>query len=90
MTLVSELKGRFGVEPILRVLKIAAVADVLDAAVPTDASRRLLDVGTGTGLVVEALLGRFGAGRAGLAPSGISTRPDRGERGSYTCAMCGP
>ncbi|MGW0242255.1 class I SAM-dependent methyltransferase [Micromonospora chalcea] len=37
----------------------ATVADVLDAAVPTGEPRRLLDVGTGTGLVVEALLGRF-------------------------------
>lgn len=33
----------------------ATVADVLDAAVPAGAPRRLLDVGTGTGLVVEAL-----------------------------------
>lgn len=37
----------------------AIVADVLDAAVPDCQPRRLLDVGTGTGLVVEALLGRF-------------------------------
>ncbi|WP_025616835.1 class I SAM-dependent methyltransferase [Salinispora cortesiana] len=37
----------------------ATVADVLDAAVPDCQPRRLLDVGTGTGLVVEALLGRF-------------------------------
>jgi trans-aconitate methyltransferase len=36
-----------------------SVADVLDAAVAETAPRRLLDVGTGTGLVVEALLGRF-------------------------------
>jgi trans-aconitate methyltransferase len=35
------------------------VADVLDAAAPTGTRRRLLDVGTGTGLVVEAPLGRF-------------------------------
>jgi len=35
------------------------VADVLDAAVAEGKPRRLLDVGTGTGLVVEALLGRF-------------------------------
>lgn len=35
------------------------VADVLDAAVADGTPRRLLDVGTGTGLVVEALLGRF-------------------------------
>ncbi len=35
------------------------VADVLDAAAPNGTPRRLLDVGTGTGLVVEALLGRF-------------------------------
>ncbi|HUZ51396.1 MAG TPA: methyltransferase domain-containing protein [Streptosporangiaceae bacterium] len=36
-----------------------SVADVLDAAVAGSTPRRLLDVGTGTGLVVEALLGRF-------------------------------
>lgn len=35
------------------------VADLLDAAVPARSPRRLLDVGTGTGLVVEALHGRF-------------------------------
>jgi trans-aconitate methyltransferase len=36
------------------------VAAVLDQAAPqADGPRRLLDVGTGTGLVVEALLGRF-------------------------------
>jgi trans-aconitate methyltransferase len=35
------------------------VADILDAAV-SGGRRRLLDIGTGTGLVVEALLGRFG------------------------------
>ncbi|MFM9542568.1 class I SAM-dependent methyltransferase [Streptomyces turgidiscabies] len=37
----------------------AEVADVLDRATATDRPRRLLDVGTGTGLVVEALLDRF-------------------------------
>ena len=36
-----------------------SVADVLDAAVERRAPRRLLDIGTGTGLVVEALFGRF-------------------------------
>lgn len=36
-----------------------AVAEILDAAAPEGRPRRLLDVGTGTGLVVEALLGRF-------------------------------
>lgn len=35
------------------------VADVLDAATPRTSPRRLLDVGTGTGLVVEALIDRF-------------------------------
>lgn len=35
------------------------VVDVLDAAVAESAPRRLLDVGTGTGLVVEAMLQRF-------------------------------
>jgi trans-aconitate methyltransferase len=37
----------------------AEVADVLDRATITNRPRRLLDVGTGTGLVVEALLNRF-------------------------------
>jgi predicted TPR repeat methyltransferase len=32
-----------------------SVADVLDAAVAETTPRRLLDLGTGTGLVVEAL-----------------------------------
>lgn len=36
-----------------------SVADILDAAAPSCSPRRLLDVGTGTGLVVEALLSRF-------------------------------
>ena len=35
------------------------VAVVLDQAAPQSSLRRLLDVGTGTGLVAEALLGRF-------------------------------
>jgi trans-aconitate methyltransferase len=35
------------------------VADVLAAAVARSGGRRLLDVGTGTGLVVDALLGTF-------------------------------
>jgi trans-aconitate methyltransferase len=35
------------------------VADILAGAVGDSKPRRLLDVGTGTGLVVEALLGRF-------------------------------
>lgn len=35
------------------------VADVLNTAASHRAPRRLLDVGTGTGLVAEALLGRF-------------------------------
>lgn len=37
----------------------AEVADVLEAAAPAGSPRRLLDIGTGTGLVVEALRGRF-------------------------------
>lgn len=36
-----------------------SVADVLDAAAAGGIPRRLLDIGTGTGLVAEALLGRF-------------------------------
>jgi methylase of polypeptide subunit release factors len=36
-----------------------SVAAVLDAAAPHGSPRRLLDVGTGTGLVVQALLGRL-------------------------------
>ncbi|MFF3072808.1 class I SAM-dependent methyltransferase [Kitasatospora sp. NPDC057936] len=37
----------------------AEVATVLDQAVAPGKPRRLLDIGTGTGLVAEALLGRF-------------------------------
>lgn len=37
----------------------AEVADLLSAAAPSREPRRLLDVGTGTGLVVEAMLGKF-------------------------------
>lgn len=37
----------------------AEVAAVLDAAAPARQPRRLLDIGTGTGLVAEALLGSF-------------------------------
>ena len=36
-----------------------SVAGILDATAGRGKPRRLLDVGTGTGLVVEALLGRF-------------------------------
>lgn len=36
-----------------------SLADILDAAAPSPPPRHLLDVGTGTGLVVKALAGRF-------------------------------
>lgn len=35
------------------------VADILDRAAPAGKPRRLLDLGTGTGMVIQALLGRF-------------------------------
>ncbi|MGH3905506.1 MAG: class I SAM-dependent methyltransferase [Pseudonocardiaceae bacterium] len=37
----------------------SSVAEILDGAAGHSSPRRLLDVGTGTGLVAEALLGRF-------------------------------
>lgn len=58
-TIVSIFHGTVGFYRQFRPDIPETVADVLDGAVPAGSPRRLLDIGTGVGLVVEALRGRF-------------------------------
>jgi len=59
LAIMSMFRGTVGFYRQYRPGVPESVADILDAAVPKTTPRRLLDLGTGTGLVVQALLGRF-------------------------------
>lgn len=72
-----------------------SVAEILDEAAPRGEPRRLLDIGTGTGMVVQALIGRFDdiiaidTDPEMLAGAEETLRPRVPEHGSLVLAQIG-